>query len=227
MAGGGGGGFMSMVPWNAIIEGNTDTHGHQYGTQTTKKNISQEGVNKIIYDIMSSDSGLAALSSGENGSGGFGSSTKGLMAQDLMVKLAGEIANITAETTTSTSSEMRSEKESPVARGLGTIICTHLMKRGKLDKALWKAGFPYLMNLPTRTVKGYHFWSEPIVAHMEKNPDGWMEKLWTPIVESRYQMVVNKKFGILGAFTIYVLEPFSYMIGYLIGVEDGRYANAH
>jgi hypothetical protein len=210
----------SMI--GSLVESNSDSEVTQ--GQSTRKVISQEGVNKIIYDIMSSDSGLAALSSGENGSGGFGSSTKGLMAQDLMVKLAGEIANVTAET--ETTGRVKTEKESPLGKGIGTIICTHLMHRGKLSRRLWMKGHDYNLNLPTRTIRGYHFWSEPIVEHMEKNPGGWMEKFWTPIVQGRYELIVNKKWNFLGATTVYVMQPVSYVIGYLIGVEDGRYADA-
>lgn len=216
----------SMVPWNAIIEGNTDTYTNQTGTQTTQKALTQEGLNKLIYDAFSSDSGLASLSSGENLSGGFGSSVKSQLAQDMVIKVAGELANITAPTTVSTSSDTDQDKQSPIAKGIGTVICTHLMKRGLLNKDLWKAGTPYLLSLPNRTVIGYQFWAEAVVSHMERNPNGWMERFWTPIVRGRYQMVVNKKFNFLGASTIYLMEPICYVIGFLLGVSNGRYANA-
>lgn len=207
-----------------IMEHNKNTDTKTDGTQVTKKNISQEGIDKIIYDIMSSDSGLAALSSGENGSGGFGSSTKGLMAQDLMVKLAGEIANVTAETVTTTNNSNMVDNQTPLAKGIGTIICTHMMNRKFLDKRLWLAGHAYTATLPERTVVGYQFWAEPVVEHMLKHPNGWMEKLWKPIVQGRYDFIVKRQFNILGALTVYVMQPASYIVGFLIGVPNGRYS---
>lgn len=206
-----------------IMEHNKNTDVKVDGTQTSKKNISQEGIDKIIYDIMSSDSGLAALSSGENGSGGFNSSTKGLMAQDLMVKLAGEIANITAETSTTTNSSTSTDNQTPLAKGIGTIICTHMMNRGFLSRRLWFKGHAYTATLSQRTVEGYQFWAEPIVEHMLKNPNGWMERIWKPIVAGRYELIVNQRFNLLGAITVYVMQPFSYLVGLMIGVPNGRY----
>lgn len=216
------------------IEANKDTYTRTNGTQTTQKAFTQEGLNQLVYTVLSGDNGLASLASGENASGGFGSSVKSQLAQDMVVKLAGELANLTAATTTSSSSQQDVDNTDPLNKFFGggggssgkTIICTHLAKRGFLNKELWKAGTPYLMNLPERTVKGYHFWAEPVVQYMEKNPNGWMEKFWIPIVQARYEMVVNKKFSLLGASTIYIMEPFSYVIGFFLGVPNGRFANA-
>ena len=216
-----------MVPWASIIDNNTDTMTNQNGTTVSQKKISQEGVDKIIYDVLSSDSGLASLANGENGSGGFNSSTKGLMAQDLAVKLAGEIANVTAETTSTTVSSSVQDKQSPVGKGLGTIICTHMMNIGLLDRETWKAGHPYTLSLHARTIAGYHFWAEPIVEKMKANPMGWRVSFWNYMVQKRYQFIVGKKWNLAGAFGVYVMQPVSYVIGYLIGVPNGRYASSN
>lgn len=206
-----------------LVESNSDAYTNVDGTVSTKKNLSKEAVDKIMYDILSSTDGLAALSTGENGSGGFGSATKGLMAQDLSVKLAGEIANLTAETTQTTQTKQQVDKQSPMGKALGTIICTHMMHRGFLSRRDWARGQAHNDKLCDKTLLGYQFWSEPIVRHMEKNPDGLMERFWKPIVRGRYQMIVHGKFNLLGASTIYLMEPFSFFVGILIGVEDGRF----
>jgi hypothetical protein len=46
------------------------TTGTSSGTQTQQLDLSPEGYNKIVKDILSSDAGLAALATGENLSGG-------------------------------------------------------------------------------------------------------------------------------------------------------------
>lgn len=217
-----GGGWASMVPWDSIMTNNKNTDTNTDGIQTTQKKLSQEAVDKIMYDILSSTDGLAALAGGENGSGGFNSSTKGLLAQDLSVKLAGEIANLTAETVTGTYQKTSTDNQTPFAKAIGTIICTHMMHRGFLSRRDWARGHAHNAALSDKTLIGYQFWSEPIVAHMERNPGGWMERIWRPIVHGRYQMIVHKKWNFLGALTIYGMEPFSFLVGLMIGVEDGR-----
>lgn len=213
-------GWGGMI--SGLVESNSDAYTNVDGTVTTKKNISQEGIDKIIYDILSSDSGLAALSSGENGSGGFGSSTKGLMAQDLMVKLAGEIANITAETTQTTQTKQQVDKQSPMGKALGTIICTELWAQGRLHRRNYARSKDDFHNLPARTITGYNFWAEPVVELMKKSR--MLSRFWAFVMNGRYETVVTGKitFGFL--LTKYILEPISYTIGFLLGVQDGRYA---
>lgn len=204
-------------PWGAVIGGvigagtayaNSQSIQSQTGTTTVGKTLSQDALNSIIYNIMSSDQGLSALASGENTSGGFHSSTKGLMAQDLTTKLAGEIANITAPTVQDTSS--KSSKKS--------VICTHLMQQGYLDPELYYAGTAHFCNLPYRTVAGYQIWGIKVVTFLEKYPV--LCKFIAPIALSRYNMIVYERFGILGAITIYLGQPLCYLIGTLTGAKD-------
>ena len=121
------------MPWYAAAatvasaylnnNGSQNSSGSKAGTTTSQRKISQEGIDKLIYDVLSSDRGLASLAQGENSSGGFGSSTKQMMSQDLVTKLVGELANVTAEnvTTTTGTETQRNKKKSP------TVICTELM----------------------------------------------------------------------------------------------------
>jgi hypothetical protein len=92
-------GFNIGLDLNQLLpssQSSTSTSG-----QTTQKVLTQAGIDKLIYDVLSSDSGLSALAQGENVSGGYGSSSKSLMTQDLVTKLVGELANVTAPTVTS------------------------------------------------------------------------------------------------------------------------------
>ena len=56
---------------------------------------------------------------------------------------------------------------------------------------------------------------------MQKSPA--LSRFLLPIVESRYQMIVHKRFGILGAATIYVGQPICFLIGTYI-LNSASYA---
>src|SRR5574338_1449366 len=88
------------------------------GTKKQYLDLSPEGYNKIIKDILSSDAGLAALATGENLSGGYGSSVKAQLAQDLVLDIAGELAKLTAPTI----EESKAKKKSS-GIGAKTVIC--------------------------------------------------------------------------------------------------------
>jgi hypothetical protein len=179
------------------------------GTRTTQKMLSQEGIDKIVYDILSSDQGLAALSSAENASGGYGSSSKTLLAQDLIAKVAGEIANITAPTVETSNQKTVNKKASAK-----TVICTHLAERGYIPITLYLRGMFHTLQLPIETRVGYLSWAERLVPILARNP--WLCRLIAPIVLSRYKLIVEGKFGILGALTVYVGQPLCFILGAFI-----------
>ena len=81
--------------------------------------------------------------------------------------------------------------------GGGRVICTHLMRQGLLDPAIWRAdlAFTYKHLSPT-TVRGYHLWAIPYVRLMRKSP--LAQKLMRPLAtwraeELAFQMGVLQK----------------------------------
>lgn len=204
-----GGLFTSFIPQS------TTTTGSASGTQTQKLDLSQEGYNKIIKDILSSDAGLAALATGENLSGGYGSSVKAQLAQDLVLNIAGEMAKLTAPSVATTESKSKSKTKK------GTVICTELERQGLLDPDLYDAGIKHFLSLPDETVAGYRIWAEKVVPLMQKSPA--LSRFLLPIAVSRYQMVVHNNFGILGAITIYIGQPICFLIGTYI-LNSASYA---
>jgi hypothetical protein len=184
----------------------------EHETTTSKKKLSQEAVDKIIYDIMSSDQGLASLATSENASGGFGSSTKSLMAQDLTAKIAGEIGKLTAETVERRDKGSRSHEFTESAK---SVICTHLAHHGYISLIDYTRGFYYYDRvLHPRTYAGYFAWAQFVPALLTRFP--LLCKILTPIVRSRYDMILGrKKFTFLGGLTIYLGEPICFALGYL------------
>ena len=175
-------------------------------TQSTQKILTQEGIDKIIYDIMASDKGLSALASMENASGGYNSTTKGLMATDLITKLAGEIANITAPTVTTSNSS--SSKKSG---GVKTVICTELMRQGLLDEELYSRGHTHFLALHEYTVRGYQSWAMKCVPILARNPR--LAKFVAPVAVKRYEYIVLGKKTITGLATVYIAQPVCFLIG--------------
>jgi hypothetical protein len=150
----------------------------------------------------------------ENISGSYSSTTKGLLAQDFVVKTLGELANVTAETIT-TAAESKTKDESSKSAGAkgGTVICTYLNSIGLfpddlLNNQVAKSHFAALHPF---TLKGYRYWATPFVEVMRSRL--WISKFLLPICVSRYHHVISGKTTAGGLFTIYVGQPVCFLIG--------------
>lgn len=192
-------------------------------TTVRRKEITQEAVDKYIYDVLSSDQGLAALSSGENISAGFNSSSKTLMAQDMMTKLIGELAQITAADITEEDKTTRQDEKKSKA-GLGTVICTELALQGYLDPELYEAGGPPSRQVSYLTWVGYHIWAVRVVSAMKTSPS--LCRTLLPIVQSRYEFLTGKnRVAILGRLTVYLGHPICNLIGRIVTL-GGKYGRS-
>ncbi len=189
------------------------------GTTTKKRVLSQEAQDKIIYDILSADRGLADLVSGAGMVGGSSSTSTGLMAQDFIAKAVGEIALLTAEeisTTDSTQETNASSKQK--SSKVGTVICTELARQGKLDAALYAEGHAHFQSLHPNTVRGYQCWANKVVPLMQKSE--WLSKLLAPIATGRYLMTTGRvNYTFWGVVTIYIGQPVCFVIGSLLPKE--------
>tara|TARA_R110000744_G_scaffold372015_2_gene483384 strand:+ start:20112 stop:20585 length:474 start_codon:yes stop_codon:yes gene_type:complete len=76
------------------------TTGNTITKQSQRTEIDQEGIDKIIADVLGGADGLASIFAGEQNAGIFNSSTSAQAAGDLATKLAGEIAKLTSNTVT-------------------------------------------------------------------------------------------------------------------------------
>jgi hypothetical protein len=186
------------------------------GTSTAKLDLSQEGYDKIIKDILSSDAGLAALATGENLSGGYGSSVKAQLAQDLVLNIAGEMAKLTAPTTQTNQSKSKTKKKL-------SVICTELARQGKLPQALYLLGHSHFLSLRPQTVAGYRVWADKVVPLMRKSKR--LSNFLAPIAISRYRMIVLQEFSLIGAATIYLGQPLCFVIGGFLSKETQENLN--
>ena len=200
----------------------TDASATTAGTSTRQRVLSQEAIDKLLYDVLSQDQGLAQLLSGEGMMGGSGSSSKTMMAQDFMAKALGELAILSAPETTTTLQQQDSTQKTVDKKssgGVKTVICTALMNRGLLDPVLYAEGEDHFHTLSLYTVAGYRTWADWVVRKMGTSPR--LVSFFTPIARSRYLMTSKRKrFTFLGALTIYLGQPICWLIGrVLIGKE--------
>lgn len=78
------------------------TKGKGTTTQTTSSNISSEGVNALLQQILQSNQGLASVASGQKTAGLYNSTVNQQMINDLITRASGEVAKQQAGTTTRT-----------------------------------------------------------------------------------------------------------------------------
>lgn len=67
------------------------------GLRTEQLQLDQKAVEKIIGDVLGSESGLASVFGGEQGVGIYNSSTAAQASGDLVTNLVGELAKITGK----------------------------------------------------------------------------------------------------------------------------------
>lgn len=88
------------------------------GTTTTGSNISDEGMNRVIQQILAGPGGIKDISGAARGSGLFNSSTEAQMLNDLAARTAGEAEKQRAGTTTTSNTNQTTELVQP-GMGLG------------------------------------------------------------------------------------------------------------
>jgi len=196
--------FKSLEPF---VPTRSTTTAASSGTSSTRRVLSQEAIEKLIYDVLSSDQGLANLATGENMTGAAKTSSKSLMAQDFATKLIGELATVTAEQVTE--QEQQSTQTTKTKR---TVICTELNRQGFLSDELYEAGHAHFLTLAPETINGYHAWANHVVPILQRS--WFLSWLLAPIVQGRYLMTTGrKKVTFWGVVTIYLGQPICNLIG--------------
>lgn len=117
-AGSGAAGIVDALSGIFGTSASQNTSSRVKGSVTEKLNIDPAGVEKILQDILGGEQGLASIFSGEQTSGIYSSSVAAQASGDLLTKLAGEIAKLTAEKTTATDTTTSTKQKS----GTGGLI---------------------------------------------------------------------------------------------------------
>lgn len=115
-------------------------------TSTSGSNISDEGMNRVIQQILAGPGGVKDISGAARGSGLYNSSTEAQLLNDLAARTAGEAEKQRAGTTTTTNSNQTTEMIQPgmgLGGGLGTMLALSAAKPllGGLSSLLGGGGF--------------------------------------------------------------------------------------
>lgn len=199
----------------------------QTGVKTSRKVLDQNAINQLIYSVLSSDQGLAGLATGENMSGGGRSSTKALMAQDLITKLVGELANVTAPTidTMNQSETQKSQQtvtsntqQQASSKKKSSVICTELHRQGYLESEEYIQGQKQFYLVSPYIVSGYQWWALPIVERMKTNKD--LCEKFLPWIKDYYAHVFSKKRTLRSCLILYVGKPLAYVVGLILAAKE-------
>jgi len=123
--GGVGTGFSGAVAGLEGLFGTSSTQKQDQtvrGTVTESLDITPEGVQKILQDILAGEQGLASIFGAENTAGIFNSSVSAQASGDLLTKLAGEIAKLTAKKTSETDSTTTTKQKTGSGGLLGQLF---------------------------------------------------------------------------------------------------------
>ena len=104
------------------------------------------------------------------------------------------------------------------------VICTELHKTGEMSTVDWIRDTRFTFKtLTQKHVKGYLFWAEPTVKHIQKYPR--YRKIWKHIAQHRANDIAwrlgESKFDLLGRIYAGIGEPTCWLIGKF--VSDKQY----
>lgn len=124
--------FLDMITGKS----STTTSGGE--TKTSQTDVSSEGISELIRQIMEGTGGLADVATGSHVAGLYNDSTKTLLVQNLMAKVAGQAALASAKTTTTTTPQTNTTKTNPQLTGsnaaAGLLVTAATSVGGKLAK---------------------------------------------------------------------------------------------
>jgi len=169
-------------------------------TTTTDKSAqtqySKNALDDMIYQMLSGNSGVAALGAAENVSGGYKSGTKQLQLADLIASTAAEVAKAKAPQTSSETTTSKKKK---------SVICTVLYEQGLLDKELYFRGQQQFIGLPTNLILGYYTWAYWVANRIPSNKV--ITQIARFIAVRRYTYVLFGQFSVTGWISVHVGEP--------------------
>jgi len=101
----------------------------------------------------------------------------------------------------------------------GKVICTELMRQGKLSKHLYFAeAKTNLARLSATTLRGYHAIAIPVVRRMRKSEA--LSNFLLPWVVDYSASVLGNSNGLRGKFVRYLLEPVCFLVGLCVPRQD-------
>jgi hypothetical protein len=151
--------------------------------------------------VASTLSGLAGVKSLLGGLGGLGGAGTGLSSA-----LAGDAAMTAAGIPTLTAGLAGPVTAAAGAEGLAAaaplaaawIICTELMRQGRMPKRWYLAGYPVFGAYPEIGRRGYYVWAIPSVRHLRRHPNSLYSRVLCTAFNWRAEDIAARQ-GVKGA----------------------------
>lgn len=106
-----------------------------------------------------------------------------------------------------------------VLKAVGWVICTELVKQGRMPRKYWMPGAAIFAAYPSFVREGYHVWAVPSVRHLRNNPDSLYSRFLCRVFNWRAENIAASR-GVKGARHLLrglavtvVLWPLCYAIG--------------
>lgn len=106
-----------------------------------------------------------------------------------------------------------------VASFLAWVICTELMRQGRMPKKYWATGSRVFANYPEAVKEGYYVWAVPSVRHLRAHPRSLYSRFLATIFNWRAEHIAahagvpGAKYLLRGAAVTVCLWPLCYAIG--------------
>lgn len=104
---------------------------------------------------------------------------------------------------------------------IGWIICTELVRQGKLPKSWWVKGARIFAAYPEAVKEGYYLWAIPSVRHLRKHPNSMYSKLLENVFYWRAENIASRR-NYKGIAVTVVLWPICYFLGILVLMFKGN-----
>lgn len=113
--------------------------------------------------------------------------------------------------------------EGQVAGGIlgaiGWVICTELMKQGRMPRKFWAPGAAVFAAYPEAVKEGYHVWAVPSVRHLRDHPRSLYSRFLCAVFNWRAENIAahagvsSARVLVRGALVTACLWPLCYAIG--------------
>jgi hypothetical protein len=155
---------------------NTSTTAPIYGSPLAQTAGALGSINSILGSGGLNLGGISGVGSGIGsalglGGGGAAATTAGLQA------LFPSVAASALPAYAAAAPELAASAAAFAPAAAATIICTELVKQGKMPNVWRLAGMRQFMRYPAIARRGYWVWATPVVAHLRRRPDSRFSKV--------------------------------------------------
>lgn len=104
---------------------------------------------------------------------------------------------------------------------LAWIICTELMRQGKMPRKWWIKGAPVFAAYPDFVKQGYYLWAIPCVGHLRRSPNSALSRFLCLVFNWRAQSIAEKT-TFRGLAVTAILWPICWALGFGLWLLNKR-----